>query len=299
LNSLSAGLREDFSPCAFSKFFVQNFVLPIVAQLNGEPQVTEDGEIVYVFSELLTSASSAKVVPAASRDSMILRRAGLSGDASSGEIKQFLTYNRIETRGTLERRDLVRLLESKLPPISAREEFELLDSDPAVLQEQEYDFSLAPQTNRVLAAGLGAVNLGGALYLGNILGQYASYGIRLPSYFGLVQSFYPLLLSYAILFNVIPVVRNFWIQKKNSEIRERNKARRTWQTALAGATGSSRIGSKLKAAAKMGKKVKRVGGSNDIIFDTSQPIEDMEQKKQQLAMEDFDKLLDGDDNVFM
>jgi hypothetical protein len=280
------------------KFVAQNFVLPIVAQLNGEPQVTEDGEIVYVFSELLTSASSAKVVPKASRDSMILRRAGLSGDASSGEIKQFLTYNRVETRGTLERSDLVRLLESKLPPISARDEFELLDSD-AVLQEQEYDFSLAPQTNRVLAGGLGAVNLGGALYLGNILGQYASYGIRLPSYFGLVQSLYPFLLSYAILFNVIPVVRNFWIQKKNDEIRKRNKTRRSWQTALASATGSSRIGSKLRAAAKMGTKVKRVGGSNDIIFDTSEPIEDMEQKKQQLAMEDFDKLLDSDDNVFM
>jgi hypothetical protein len=229
---------------------------------------------------------------------MILRRAGLSGDASAGEIKQFLTYNRIETRGTLERRDLVRLLESKLPPISARDEFELLDSD-AVLQEQEYDFSLASQTNRVLAGGLGAVNLGGALYLGNILGQYASYGIRLPSYFGLVQSFYPFLLSYAILFNVIPVVRNFWIQKKNDEIRKRNKTRRSWQTALASAAGSSRIGSKLKAAANMGTKVKRVGGSNDIIFDTSQPIEDMEKNKQQLAMEDFDKLLDSDDNVFM
>ncbi len=88
-------------------------------------------------------------------------------------------------------------------------------------------------------------------------------------------------------------------QWKNDEIRKRNKTRRSWQTALASAAESSRIGSKLRAAAKMGTKVKRVGGSNDIIFDTSQPIEDMEQKKQQLAMEDFDKLLDSEDNVFM
>jgi hypothetical protein len=292
-------LASSFSHCHWFIIVVQSFVLPIVAQLNGEPQVTEDGEIVYIFPELLMSASAVKVIPAASRDGMLLRRAGLSSSSSTGEIKQFLTYNRVDTRGALDKRDLMGLLESRLPPMTALQEAELLDSDPSVLQEQEYQFSLAPQMNRVLAAGLGAVNLGGALYLGNMLGQYAAYGIRLPAYFGVVQSLYPFLLTYAIAFNVIPVVRNLWIQKKNADIKQRNKTRRTWRTVLASAAESSSTGKKLKAAAKMGTKVTMIGDSNDIIFDTSKPIEDMEQKKQQLAMEEFDRLLENDDNVFM
>lgn len=262
--------------------------------------MTEDGEIVYTFPELQTSASSASIIPSASRTGMILRRAGLGEDARAGEIKQFLNYNRIDTRGALERGDLVSLLESKLPPMTSREKAELLGSDPSVLQEQEYEFSLAPETNRFLAAGLGFLNLGGALYLGNMLSQFVEYGVRLPSYFGVVQSLYPLLLGYAILFNVIPVVRNFWLGKQNDDIRRRNKSRRQWQTALSSAASSSRVGLKLKAASQFGTKIRRIGAkSEDIVFDTSKPIEDTQLKKEKMALEEFDKLLDNDDNVFM
>ena len=116
--------------------------------------------------------------------------------------------NGISTRGALERSDLVDILEKVLPDDNSSD----VDvDDPAMLSEREYKFSLASSFQTVLAGGLGVVNLGGALYLGNLLGQYALYGVRLPSYMGLVQQFFPLLLTYAVLFNAIALVRNIWL----------------------------------------------------------------------------------------
>jgi len=257
--------------------------------------VTDNGEIVYVFPDLQVSASSSKVLPAVSKDSMILRRAGIKPEASAAEIKQILRFNGISTRGALEKRDLVRILEKELPPMTTDEEAELLESDPNVLQEREWKFSLAPGTNRFLAGGLGVVNLGGALYLGNLLSQYALYGVRLPSYMGTVQTFYPFLLAYAVLFNTIPLVRNFWIKQENDKIRQRNQTRRKWRTALKSALSNGPVGRKIAAAKKMRQKSRQLGASQDIVFDTSKPIEEIEKKKQQSALEEFDKLLEKED----
>jgi hypothetical protein len=43
------------------------------------------------------------------------------------------------------------------------------------------------------------------------------------------------------------------IQKQNADIKQRNKTRRSWRTALASAAENSPTGRKLKAAAKMGR----------------------------------------------
>lgn len=104
----------------------------------------------------------------------------------------------------------------------------------------EYKFSLASSFQTLLAGILGVVNLGGALYLGNLLGQYALYGVRLPSYMGLVQQFFPFLLGYAVLFNAIPLVRKFWVQSQNTKIKARNEARRSWRAVLERKAGSVR-----------------------------------------------------------
>ena len=76
---------------------------------------------------------------------------------------------------------------------------ELDVDDPTLLLECEYKFSLASPLQTILGGGLGVANLSGALYLGNLLGQYALYGVRLLSYTGLVQQFFPGLLAYAVL----------------------------------------------------------------------------------------------------
>ena len=169
----------------------------------------------YTFPELMTSASSKATAPARSseetertrRESRILKLAGLDADASTRSINTLLSMNRISTRGALTRSDLIDILGDALPDEDSAESTELDVSDPTLLLEREYKFSLASGGQTLLAAVLGVVNLGGALYLGNILGQYASYGVRMPSYFGLVQQFFPLLLGYAVLFNAIPLAR--------------------------------------------------------------------------------------------
>ena len=270
----------------------ESFVLPIVTQLDGEPQVTDEGDIVYVFPELMKTSTSKSVVPNLSaeekRESRILRRAGLDEDAPTEVIKRLLMMNRISTRGALERGDLVDILEEVLPDDNTSD----VDvDDPTLLMEREYKFSLASSIQTILAGGLGVVNLGGALYLGNLLGQYALYGVRLPSYMGLVQQFFPLLLAYAVLFNAIPLVRNIWLSRQNVKIQQRNEVRRSWKSLLEQKAGS--VKRKMMAAARMGKKLKQLGaGGRDIVFDTSKDFAEIETVKEKDEMKEFDKLLE-------
>merc|ERR1719293_622213 len=128
-----------------------------------------------------TATLSAKNTARAGREARILRRAGLDADVSTGTIKRLLAANRISTRGALEREDLVDALERALMPDGDRGGVPDDEDDPAVLIEREYEFSLASSSQTLLAGALGAVNLGGALYLGGLLSKYAAYGVRLPS----------------------------------------------------------------------------------------------------------------------
>ena len=282
-----------------SNYADESFVLPIVTALDGLPQVTPNGEIVYIFPELQQSATNKQLRSKASRESMILRRAGIDENASASEIQQFLRYNRINTRGALEKSDLIARLEQALPPMSSAEEAELLDSDPDVLQEREYRFSLAPETNRFFAGALGIVNVIGALYLGNQLNQLALYGVQLPSYFGMIQSIYPGLLAYAVLFNVIPILRRVWISQQNEKIRQRNKVRRDWKTTLAAAIDNGKLGKKLKSCKSMRRDVKKLGTDDRIVYDTKNSMEELKSLKDADRLKEFDKkLLDsGEDEA--
>ncbi|KAL3916745.1 MAG: hypothetical protein SGILL_005037, partial [Bacillariaceae sp.] len=263
--------------------------------LGGEPRVTDEGDIIYVFPDLQISASSTKILPQASEEGRILKRAGLREDASSREIQNLLRINGIPSRGARDKKDLINILETALPPMSFDEEEDLMQSDPSMLQEREYKFSLAPAFNKFGAGALGVVNLGGALYLGNLLSQYAAMGIRLPSFLGVAQSLYPLLLAYAVLFNVIPIARNVWISSQNAKIEQRNKARRKWrERALKPGKAIIR---KLKAATKFAQNKKLIKGE-DVVYDTKQTSNELQQKKTEMDLEEFDKLLNDDKNAF-
>lgn len=56
------------------------------------------------------------------------------------------------------------------------------------LKEAPRLFSVAAQWKKVAAGVLGAVNLGGALYLQNLLSGPAFVGVTLPGYYGFVQA---------------------------------------------------------------------------------------------------------------
>jgi hypothetical protein len=94
----------------------------------------------------------------------------------------------------------------------------------AYLKELPRRFSLASSGQILGAIGLGAVNLVGALALGNLL----SGGVAAAELGGLVafvSSIYWILLAYGTGFLVIPLIRYFWIQWRNQRIEARNRDR--------------------------------------------------------------------------
>jgi hypothetical protein len=219
---------------------------------------------------------------------MILKRAGLPPNATPKEIQNLLMINGISIRGARDKQDLIEILEKALPPMTPSEEDELAQSDPTMLLEREYKFSVASGLNKFFAGALGVLNLGGALYLGNLLNQYALYNVRLPSFLGVAQTFYPLLLGYAVLFNAVPIARNLWISAENAKIQKRNEARKKWrERALRpGAT----IIRKLKAATKFATNRKLLS-EQDMVYDTKQGASDLQQTQNLKDLDEFDKLL--------
>ena len=214
------------------KFLVEEgFVLPIVSQLGGEPVVTDEGDIIYLFPDLQVSARD---------DDDYL--------SSSGNVGDYLEENAVE-------------------------------------------FSRNPAVGNAAAAALGIVNLGGALYLGQALASPSLAGVRLAGMFGLIQTGYPLLLGYAILFNLVPAARYFATERKNAEISKRNSARRKWKKYLE--VGGVKVRRKLQAATSLKQKMRRLGGNDGegVVYDTNASFEKVIENKEKADMKRFDELL--------
>jgi len=262
----------------------ESFVLPVVAKLGGEPTVTEDGDIVYLFPDLLTTSAAAD-----GKETKILRACGLPPAASTADIREFVeTRQRISIKGVMERDELVKIL--------GRMVGEPADEAPAgLMQEAERPFSLASDLNKVIAAGLGAVNLGGALYLGQILSSPALSGVVLPGYMRLVQSGFPLLLGYAVLYNAIPAARFVWQKGQNAQIRERNRRRNGLTAAVEGAPQGSAVRRKLEAARLFAKRMTRIGAA-DVVYDTRMDASEEGARKEGDVLQAFDDKLKSSEN---
>lgn len=289
----------------------ESFVLPIVSQLDGEPRVTEDGDIIYVFPDLQTSTvtSSATTNSTWASESitsgLLLSKSDvdtqlfeLVANISTTELRELFRLSGIETPATFERKDFIDLLElTRSPPIlSEIEQLGILGNSvismsyPSLLEEAEHVFSLAPVKRKVTAGTVGLLNLFGVLLLRS---RFSELGVlnasaRLPSYLGVAQSLSPFLLCYAILFNAVPLGRTVWISVKNRKIQKRNKARRKWRDRLTSGAGS--VGRKLKAAAKFGTGQKVVV-DDEVIFSTKQSASALECDRNKNDLDDFDWLL--------
>jgi hypothetical protein len=135
----------------------EDYVLPVLTKFNGVPEVSPNGEIVYHFPDLQTTAVS-----------------------------------------------------SELPGVGA------------YLREKLWRFSEASSGQITLAIGLGVINIIGALVLFILLrGGFAKIG----GLVGFASGVLGLLAIYGIGFLVIPAIRYFWIQRKNSQIESRNQQR--------------------------------------------------------------------------
>ncbi len=107
-------------------------------------------------------------------------------------------------------------------------------SIPAFLREFSWRFSKATSSQVMLSAGLGGVNLIGALMLGSLLrdGTVAS---QIGGLVAFAQGIYGLLLAYGIGFLAIPLIRYFWIQWRNEKISDRNRQRQSRAKLIASA----------------------------------------------------------------
>ena len=91
----------------------------------------------------------------------------------------------------------------------------------AYLKETKRKFTQASSDQVLMAIGLGALNIVGALVLQNMLqGVVVTAGIV-----GFVQSIFWLLLTYGIAFLAVPLVRYYWVQWRNGKIERRNDER--------------------------------------------------------------------------
>lgn len=185
----------------------EGFILPAITQLGGTPEVTEDGDIVYVFDEMQESAVGAE-------------RQNLLG-MSVRELKVLAAEQGVSTSGMFDKDDLVTGLSAALA-VRKRAESRSTPLRP-YLEEQEYSFSLASQGQLMAVAALGAVNLFGAVYLGNLLSSPYIAGRTLVGLLGFVQTVYPALVAYALAFVAVPTARYFKVKGDNAAIERRNR----------------------------------------------------------------------------
>ena len=139
-------------------------------------------------------------------------------------------------------------------------------STPNFLQEKMWQFSQASSGQKMMAVGLGGVNIVLALVLGSLLQDYAvSYGLV-----GFVSSIYGVLLGYGVAFLAIPLIRYFWLQGRNQKISTRNQARQSRAQLLSRL--SSKIKQKLSFASQFAQQ--KIISDRDLAYSTENDLLD-------------------------
>ena len=255
---LSASSFSGASVTGDSTNFVvdESCVLPIVERLQGVAEVSKDGKIVYVFNDMAVTAA----VDAALQAEFDLMDGG-EGDAIDRETRASTYRQSLETAVELDSVD---------------------DDGNQYLQERTLEFSAATGGNLFLAGALGVLNLVGAGVLGAQLASLPP-GAVLPGEYGVIQAAYPLLLAYAVAFNVTPLLRSLSIGAQNSAIESRNRARRMAAVAVKAAGPK-----KFTAAQRLATGLKQVM-SGDVAFSSSE--NKAQSSAENNALDDFDRRL--------
>merc|ERR1711971_660857 len=110
----------DTTTTSSSNYVDESFVLPIVTKLNGIPEVTSDGDIIYIFPDLqLVSATSNtdstystnKSIKKKEKDEeiFVLKQLGIDPNISTSQLKRIMIEGLgiSTTIGALERNDLI------------------------------------------------------------------------------------------------------------------------------------------------------------------------------------------------
>ncbi|MGP1371560.1 MAG: hypothetical protein ACTS3T_01935 [Almyronema sp.] len=141
----------------------------------------------------------------------------------------------------------------------------------AYLKEFPRRFSLASSGQIMLAVGLGAANIIGALVLGGLLQDQALVA-ELGGLVAFVNSIYWLLLAYGTAFLGIPLVRYFWVQWRNGKIESRNQSRQ--QRAIAFNQAGTDVQKKLAYAKQFARR--EIVSKEDLAYTTEQDLIEQE-----------------------
>jgi len=163
-----------------AQFVDESYVLPVTTRLGGVPEVTENGDIVYVFDELMESGGTGM------SDNLLLASVNLPPDASDSDVREALGDRGVSEGGlqTIKRDGLLQQISTLATgsddPLTTRSLDSLL-----------VEFSSAPPGNLLGAGALGVVNLAGGIYLKTMLSSPALAGVTFGGYAGIVQAFLP------------------------------------------------------------------------------------------------------------
>jgi len=157
----------------------------------------------------------------------------------------------------------------------------------AYLKETAWKFSHAGTGQILTAIGLGGANLIGALVLGGLLsGGSVAAGVGIV---GFVSSIYWLLLGYGTGFLGIPLVRYFWVQRRNQKVETRNQQRQAWAVALNQADDTTQ--QKLSYARQFAAST--VIDANDLAYSTEQDLTEQELRRADKIDAEWQRRLEG------
>jgi hypothetical protein len=146
------------------------------------------------------------------------------------------------------------------------------------LHEFSWKFSAASSGQILLSAGLGGVNFVGALILGNLL-KNGTVAAQIGGLVAFVQGIYGVLLAYGTGFLAIPLIRYFWIKRRNDQISNRNSQRQERARLLAGADVS--LQKKIAFAREFATE--KVIGKEDSVYSTETDLLEQEFKNKQIG----------------
>lgn len=159
----------------------------------------------------------------------------------------------------------------------------------AYLKELPWRFSRASSGQVTAAIGLGALNLIGALVLGNLLGD-GSLAQELGGIVAFAAGIYWLLLGYGSGFLGIPLIRYFWMQGRNRKVEDRNDRRQRRAMALNEAANDT-IQRKLHFAQQFSAET--IVSQDDLAYTTEEDLTEQELRQTDKIDAEWQRRLEG------
>ena len=153
------------------------------------------------------------------------------------------------------------------------------------LQENLWKFSIASSGQKIFAIFLGGINFVLALVLGSLLTPELAQEIG--GLIAFVNSIYVILIAYAVSYLTIPLIRYFWLQRRNSKMIARNLDREQRANIL---QGNSELRAKINYAQRFANQ--QVIEEADVVYSTEKDLLDQAED----MLNDWDKRLSEGSN---